>query len=251
MRKNDFNRKEINLKTSKTKGKNYSFHEESKIVGQVIIKKREAHIRADLYCVFKNAFKKRVSLNAGVPPPKYEFKDIAIQYPTGLPGKRKYADLVVIANVPLSHFLVIEVKRRGKYPGRSLKSATRQAETYAEKLNCPFFAVTDGFIMIVFWRVPEYLIGACKVEMTEIFATNLLRGLVEYYEKRTRTMLRELPKPPDPYFLFERLLTPIAKFFAKKEGSQKGATEGAVKVRTRQLRLSWMAILRRDLGLNL
>jgi len=199
-----------------------------------VIKTWEARIRADLYCAFKSAFKGKISVSG------YEFNDLAIEYPTDL---KKKADLVVMANYhqgPPSPFLVIEVKRRVKHSGRSLANATKQAEIYAEKLNCRYFAVTDGFIMLLFNRTREYLINACKVEMTEMFTRNLLCGLVEYSEKLEKTILRQLPKPPDCYFLVETVLPPIARFFASKEG----LTKDVVEARTSQLRASWLQILK-------
>lgn len=201
-----------------------------------LIKTWEAPIRADLYCAFKDAFKGKVRVL------DYEFNHLAVEYPTGL--KRK-ADLVIMANYlkgPPSPFLVIEVKRRVKHPGRSLANATKQARLYAEELKCRFFAVYDGWLMLVFENIPEFLITACKVEVNGTFARNLLVGLVEYAQKGVRidTTLQKLPKPPDSYFLIETILPPIAKIFVSKESISKELK----KIRTHQLRVSWLQILR-------
>lgn len=122
-------------------------------------------------------------------------------------------------------FLVIEVKVRAyNKPGPSMAKAVKRALNYASSLGAtvtPFFAVYDGWELMIFKNVTPYLIGAYGSIRDEDQAGNLLLGLEEFSYKSKRDLLNALPKHADPDFLLKRIMPSIAKELAKDPSEAK------------------------------
>jgi hypothetical protein len=135
---------------------------------------------------------------------------------------RERADLVVFASKygrVVEPFLVIEVKVRAlDRPGPSTANAVGRAQSYANKLNPAltlFYAVYDGWTLLVFRDVPPYLIKACGAISDQYQAGFLLKGLEEYSYRNKSDSPDTLPKHPDPVFLAKCIMPSVAKVFQK------------------------------------
>lgn len=112
------------------------------------------------------------------------------------------ADLVVVGKQKDRYgedkLLVIEVKRRATRDVRPYKTGTKKAWAYAKSLNARYFAVCDGWFMLLF-RSYGVFIGAYEVEWSFSYATNLLRALVT-------GCFGDLPKHRDKTLIEQRLI---------------------------------------------
>jgi len=187
----------------------FSFKEQIKKV-----KKREAYISYELYRLLRNVITRGLVYEDS----RCEFKEVLPEFPVG----DKRADLVVFATkysrAP-QPFLVIEVKVRAyARPGPSMAKAVKRARTYAVNLGAtltPFFAVYDGWELMVFRDIPPYLIGVYGAIKDEYQARDFLLGLEEFSYKGERELLDRLPKHADPDFLIKRILPSIARELAR------------------------------------
>ncbi|RLI99120.1 MAG: hypothetical protein DRP00_00130 [Candidatus Aenigmatarchaeota archaeon] len=178
------------------------------------VKEREAYISYELYRLLRNAIIRRLVYEDS----RCEFKEVLPEFPVG----DKRADLVVFATRyggATQPFLVIEVKVRAyARPGPSMAKAVKRARTYAVNLGAtptPFFAVYDGWELMVFRNISPYLIGVYGAIKDEYQARNLLLGLEEFSYKGEREILDKLPKHADPDFLIKRILPFIARELAR------------------------------------
>ena len=169
---------------------------------------KESATRAELYRVLKNVIEKGVQVG------DYEVTSPAVEYPVN----SEKADLVIFFMMferrPEKAFLAIETKSRFKYPSKPLAKATAQVMNYANKLNCRFFAVYDGWNFLLFETIRPYLIKLSNFHtMDESIAGNLLRGLLEYYQKGSHEAktLDLLPKVRDGWSFWQIILPSIAK----------------------------------------
>jgi len=148
-----------------------------------------------------------------------EFKEVIPEFKIG----EERADLVVFATKyggrTVQPFLVIEVKMRAyKIPGPSMAKAVKRALYYAKGLDAPvtpFFAVYDGWELLIFRDIDPYLVGVYSSIKDEDQARDFLLGLEEFYSKSRRDLLNRLPTHIDPDFLFKRMMPSIAKELAK------------------------------------
>lgn len=172
---------------------------------------REARVKAELYRIFKDAINEgivpeSVSLVAG----SYSVVDVE---PELRVAKGKIADLVVTVKPPYGReeaLLVLEVKKR-TFRVSTYLSGAKQASQYAEGLGAWFFAVCDGWFMLLFRSVVNELVGAYGVEMSKDYAQNLLAGLIEYRQRERSERLNQLPRAPDPSFLREKLFPALTR----------------------------------------
>jgi hypothetical protein len=178
------------------------------------VKEKEAYISYELYRLLRNA----ISGGLVYEDSKCEFKEVIPEFPVD----DKRADLVVFATRYSRYpqpFLVIEVKVRAyARPGPSMAKAVKRARTYAVNLGetiTPFFAVYDGWELIVFRNISPYLIGVYGAIKDEYQARNFLLGLEEFSYKNKREILGRLPKHADPNFLIKRVLPSVARELAK------------------------------------
>lgn len=174
---------------------------------------KEAHISFELYRLLTNA----ISAGLIYQGSECQFKEVIPEFPIG----EKRADLVIFASKygKLKPFLVIEIKARVyQRPSRSMASAVKRALEYATGLDrtlTPFFAVYNGWELMVFKARPPYLIGAYGSIRDQYQARNLLLGLEEFSYTNKRELLSNLPKHPDRDSLLKRVLPSVAKELAK------------------------------------
>jgi len=182
-------------------------------------KERESYISFELYCLLRSAILGGLIYEDS----KCEFKEVIPEYPIG----DKRADLVVFATRYSKHiepFLVIEVKRRVyARPGLSIAMAIKRALSYARAMRVaitPFFAVYNGWELLIFRDITPYLIGAYAAICDRDQAKNLLLGLEEFAYKSKREILEKLPKHRDPGFLLKRVMPSIVKVFEEKKSKR-------------------------------
>jgi len=183
---------------------------------------KEPAIRAELYRILSNAIKADISFG------DYRISKVEVEFPVYRACTHaaypKRADLVVFYQYkprPVNHaFLVIETKRRLKYPATPLAKATKQVMNYAEKLDSVFFAVYDGWNFLLFERSSPYLIKLSNFHcIDESIAQNLLLGLLEFREKRYQAKALDLlPKVADSWSFSETILPTVAKSLEILEG---------------------------------
>lgn len=128
-------------------------------------------------------------------------------------AKGELADLVVTVEGLYGRkevLLVLEVKRRPKTVTPYI-TGVRQALKYAEGLNAWFFAVCDGWFMLLFKSVVNKLVGAYGVKMSKHYAHNLLAGLIEYRGREKSDYLNQLPNALDTFYLTQTLFPSFAK----------------------------------------
>lgn len=128
-------------------------------------------------------------------------------------AKGEIADLIVTVEGPYKKkdvLLVLEVKKRPKTVTPYI-TGFRQVLKYAQSLNAWFFAVCDGWFMLVARSVINKLIGTYGVELNKNYARNLLSGLIEYHWKEKSNYLNQLPGPPNPFYLKQVLFLSLAK----------------------------------------
>ena len=164
----------------------------------------EALIEHELYCVFKDA------INEGI---RVENSSVTGIEPQFRVAKGEIADLVVTVEGLYGRketLLVLEIKRRPRTV-TPYATGVKQALKYAKGLNAWFFAVCDGWFMLLFRSIVNKLIGAYGVEISKHYARNLLAGLIEYHWKEKSDYLNKLPKAPDLFYLTETLLPSLTK----------------------------------------
>ena len=164
----------------------------------------EARIEHELYCVFKDAIIEEIRFE------NYSVIDIEPQFRV---ANGEIADLVIIMEGPYRRkvaLLVLEVKRRPKTV-TPYATGVKQALKYAKALNAWFFAVCDGWFMLLFRNVGNKLVGAYGVEMNKDYAQNLLTGLIEYSFKEKSNYLSMLAKAPDFFYLTKTLFPSLTK----------------------------------------
>jgi hypothetical protein len=177
-------------------------------------KEKEAYISFELYRLLRNAVSKGLIYEDS----NCMFKEVIPEFPIG----KERADLVVFVTKSSSRvqpFLVIEVKIRAyARPGPSVAKATKRVLQYATELGAtvtPFFAVNDGWQLLIFKNIHPYLVGAYGSINDEYHAKNLLLGLEEFSYKNKRNLLNTLPKHADPDFLLKRIMPSVANQFTK------------------------------------
>jgi|GEM_PF-2532642 len=135
---------------------------------------REAVIHFELYRLLMNIISTKYYLF----PVKYVWVHPEYSPTTGIS-----VDLVVDADISgkIVHFLVIEVKRKTRF-GLSPFSdeAKQQAMRYAEVLQAPYYAVTDGFSLLLF-KYPDMEVGRYTIRLDEMIIEKFLRELSEYH----------------------------------------------------------------------
>ena len=177
-------------------------------------KEKEACISFELYRLLRNA----ISRGLVYEDSKCEFRDVIPEFSIG----EKRADLIVFVTKygrSIQPFLVVEVKARVYYrPGLSMAKAVKRALSYATELRAtpmPFFAVYDGWELMIFRDVTPYLIGVYGSINDQDQAKNLLLGLEEFSYKTKKDLLNALPKHMDRDFLIKRVMPTVAKELAK------------------------------------
>jgi len=177
-------------------------------------KEREAYLSFEFYRLLTDAISKGLVYE----DTKCKFKEVIPEFPVDA----KRADLVVFATKyggKVQPFLVVEVKMRAyERPGPSIRTALKRALSYAKELDAtftPFFAVYDGWELLVFRNITPYLIGAYAAIKDEYQARHLLLGLEEFSYKDKGDLLNKLPKHADPDFLLKRVMPSIAKDFTR------------------------------------
>jgi len=174
---------------------------------------REARVKAELYRIFKDA------INEGIVPESVSLVETENSYsvvdvePELRVAKGKIADLVVTVKPPYGReeaLLVLEVKKR-TFRVSTYLSGAKQASQYAEGLGAWFFAVCDGWFMLLFRSVVNELVGAYGVEMSKDYAQNILAVLIEYRRRERSECLSQLPRAPDPGFLREKLFPALTR----------------------------------------
>jgi hypothetical protein len=177
-------------------------------------KEKEVYIAFELYRIIKDAISQRLVYDKS----GCEFREVIPEFPVG----ERRADLTVFATKyggRIEPFLVIEVKRRAyDRPGPSMARAVRRASSYAEGLGAtitPFFAVYDGWELMVFRHIDPYLVGAYGAIKDAYKAGEFLKGLEEFSYTGKKDLLSALPKHPDPDFLLKRITPSVIKEFTK------------------------------------
>jgi len=172
---------------------------------------REARVKAELYRIFKDAIDEGiVPESVSLVADNYSVVDVE---PELRVAKGKIADLVVTVKPPYGRkeaLLVLEVKKR-TFRVSTYLSGVKQATEYAEGLGAWFFAVCDGWFMLLFRSVVNELVGAYGVEMSKDYAQNLLAGLIEYRRRERSECLNRLPRAPDPEFLREKIFPALTR----------------------------------------
>ena len=152
---------------------------------------REAVIHFELYRLLMNI----ISTKYDFSPIKYVW--VHPEYVTNLGSP---VDLVVDAKVEdkTLHFLVIEVKRKTKLGLEPFSDeAKQQAMRYAEILQAPYYAVTDGFNLLLF-KNPDKEVGKYRIRLDETVIEKFLKELAEYHiGKRDRLDLPATKCPDD------------------------------------------------------
>jgi len=178
-------------------------------------KEKEAYLSFEFYHILKNT----VSSGLMYEGSRTEFKEVIPELQIG----EERADLVVFASKygrSLEPFLVIETKVRAyDRPGPSMANGVKKALHYATRLNAtlaPFFAVHNGWELMVFRNTPPYLVGAYGSIKDENQARNLLVGLGEFSYTNKKELLARLSKHPDQDFLIRRVMPSVAKALAKE-----------------------------------
>jgi len=175
-------------------------------------RKREAYIASELYRALKNSLRYIGKHRSG-----WVLKDVIPEYPVG----DKKADLVVVGALGrhLSPLLVVEIKQRVfTRIGPSYVSAAKQAMSYARQLDSKYFAVYDGWILLLFSTIYPYLLGAYHIpvdKLDESLAKDLLEGLLDLSYSRKRDMLDRLPRFSDVDFLRRKVLPFLARALAE------------------------------------
>ena len=137
---------------------------------------REAKIAYELYRVLKNALSIRSRYD------NLEYCGLEPEYPIG----KQAADLVLTYRTPQgsSPLIVIEVEEKTFYSRKPFRpEPIRQAQSYAEQLDSPYYAVTDGFILTLFRR-PKECLGAYEIKLDEHFATTFLGELAALHQSK-------------------------------------------------------------------
>jgi len=135
---------------------------------------REAVIHFELYRLLMNVISTKYDLF----PVKYVWV-----HPEYSPTTGMSADLVVDADMggKIVHFLVIEVKRKTRFGLTPFSDEARQqAMRYAETLQAPYYAVTDGFSLLLL-KNPAKEIGKYRIRLDETVIEKFLRELSEYH----------------------------------------------------------------------
>jgi len=162
-------------------------------------KEKEACVSFELYRFLCNA----ISHGLTYQDSRCEFKEVIPEFPVG----EERADLVVFAarlGGAIQPFLVIEVKARAyERPGPSIAKAMKRALSYATNLGAPispFFAVYDGWELMLFRNISPYLIDVYSSITNEDQGKNLLLGLEEFYYRSKKDLLHALPEQADRDF---------------------------------------------------
>ena len=206
------------------------------------LKEQESYIRAELYRVLKDAIKD-IPLTDELRLHGRKFWDVFPEFQVN--GMR--ADLVVAAGSQEERtepFLVIETKKRilTAYAGASCAIKTKQVKIYNDKIGAPYYAICNGWILLLFNRARyPYFLGAYGVKMEKAYALDLLMGLVKYSSNYSMERLNSLPKVPDSRFLKKIILPRIAEYFAS-EGKSKPSEE--VKKEKEMLIKQWISRLK-------
>lgn len=163
----------------------------------------EVLLQHELYRVFKDAIIDGIEIN------NYSVVDIEPQLRI---AKGAIADLVVTIRglYRPEVLLVLEVKRRPDTV-RPYITGVKQARRYAEELGAWFYAVCDGWFMLLVKSTTNKLIGAYGVDINKHYARNLLLGLIEYYYSVKSDYLNKLKKNPDPVTLKRKIFPKFIK----------------------------------------
>lgn len=205
------------------------------------VKKLEAYIDAEFYRAAKNAL-----AASQFPETRSYVEEVLPQVPVA----DKKANIVVLEKrYEITHaLLVVECKQRPLTAfGKSYANACTQAWRYSKSLDSAFFAIYDGWLIFVFQRIPNYLVGVYNAELekelTDKFVSNLFIGLMEYAYRNKSQRLDSLPAPRDPVLLKKRILPLVARSVARQELHDAGPgepDEKAVENSARKVLEEWM-----------
>jgi len=147
---------------------------------------REAMIEGELYRHLKNLIETGKASYENV-----AFRDVERQKPIKTDGSTIYADLVVSDSLNQS-WLVIETKRVTKHGFTKIldpysQDVIEQAQRYAIKLGAPFFATTNGRVLVLFQTFQQFVLMSqrrrmhfelSKIPLAE-FSDRILREIVD------------------------------------------------------------------------
>lgn len=189
---------------------------------------------------------KNVAQSVASPSDHWALEHVLPEVPIGQ-GK---ADLVLAGKNygRTAILLVVEFKQRPLTTfGPSYASAARQAWHYAEKVGSRFYAVYDGWVLLLFQTYPPYLIGVYNAELDKELTDSMLRefllGLMEYISRNQSQRFNGLPRPRDPVLLKRRVLPSIAKAFAKAEKERNPERQIDIEKRSIELLQLWTNVL--------
>jgi len=176
------------------------------------LKEEESYLKAELYRILKDA------IGSGFSVEPYKFIAVLPEVPVD----DEKADLVVFTDMGVPKpFLIIETKRRTfDKPGVSLANAVKKTrEVYVKKLEGRFYAVWDGWIMLIFKEAYPFLVDACNAEVGDLtaeFGRTLLEGLADMSYRGDAKRLSQLPRIRDPAFVRRKIFPSVAKYFAQE-----------------------------------
>jgi hypothetical protein len=209
------------------------------------LRKREAYIQRELYRVAKEAVPQSQFQES-----KSSAEAVIPEMPMLINGKKKWADLVVFARSYSSRstLLVVECKERPLTTfERTYASAAQQARAYAKTLGAKYFAVYDGWLLLVFRDISPYLIGIFNAEidrtLTAQMVSDLFVGLMEYNYYNRSDRLARLPKVLDPTLAKRRILPSIANRLATlqlKTNKTQEVDKKQLQAQTRMLLGDWL-----------
>lgn len=140
-------------------------------------------------------------------------------------------------------FILFECKRRPiSRPGRSYAAAFyTQGMRYSHYLGMQYFAVYDGWVIILGTRSYPYLLGMFDAQIERTLTPSLIRDLLravrglELSNPGYLEALKLLSRPADPKLLSQQVLPSIARkiILSEKKGAtiqtEKGAIDSLVK----------------------
>jgi len=207
----------------------------------------EEYVRSHLFCCFSNAIRRYVYYSSTKPA------RVLAEVPAG----RDKADLVVTTGSGRDELglLLVECKRRIlDKQGRKLGEASGQAARYATELRCPYFAVYDGRVFLLFRNESPFLIDVSEVSLEEVilgdFCFRLLANLLDqkYLVGALAKFLGHtaLPGISDKELFEKRVLPVVIRYILRNNNERAGPKmeEKELETRCSNLLPLWLDLLR-------
>jgi len=181
----------------------------------------EEYVRSHLFCCFNNAIRGNVYYSTSKPA------RVLAEVPAG----RDKADLVVTTVSGRDEFtlLLVECKRRIlEKQGRRFGEASSQAARYAAELRCPYFAVYDGRIFLLFRNENPFLTDVSETSLEgAILGDFCFKLLVNLLEQKylVGALMKALGRTALPGIgdkqLFEKRVLPVVVRYILKSNSER------------------------------